>query len=34
MDHRWSDKSDAWIEIWSLLEVKLSSRIGLKIELI
>jgi hypothetical protein len=26
IDHRWSDKFNAWVEIWSLLEVKLGNR--------
>jgi mannosylglycoprotein endo-beta-mannosidase len=26
IDHRWSDKFNDWVEIWSLLEVKLSNR--------
>jgi exonuclease III len=26
IDHRWSDKFNAWIEIWSLMEVKLGNR--------
>ena len=26
INHRWSDKFNAWVEIWSLLEIKLSSR--------
>jgi hypothetical protein len=26
IDHKWSDKFNAWVEIWSLLEVKLSCR--------
>jgi hypothetical protein len=25
IDHRWGDKFNAWVEIWSLLEVKLSN---------
>lgn len=26
IDHKWSDKFNAWVDIWSLLEVKLSNR--------
>lgn len=26
VDHRWCDKFNAWIEIWSLLEIKLGNR--------
>ena len=26
IDHKWSDKFNAWVKIWSLLEVKLSNR--------
>ena len=26
INHRWADNFNAWIEIWSLLEIKLSSR--------
>jgi hypothetical protein len=26
IDHRWSDKFNAWVEIWSLLEVKLGNK--------
>ena len=26
IDHKWSDKFNEWVEIWSLLEVKLSNR--------
>jgi hypothetical protein len=25
INHRWSDKFNAWVEIWSLLEVKLRA---------
>ena len=27
IDHRWSSKFNSWVELWSLLEVKLSGRI-------
>jgi hypothetical protein len=26
IDHRWSDKFNAWVKIWSLMEVKLGNR--------
>ena len=26
INHHWSDKFNAWVEIWSLLEIKLASR--------